>query len=637
MSWMNMLYKTYENNAGKAGKEVANQAMLSLPAHMMASAQIEITIDENGEFQDAFEVPKDDKRTIIPVTEASSGRSVGIAPHPLCDTLSYLAGDYCNYAKTEKEADKSKEKFEAYTKALQDWCESEYSHFKIKAILKYTEKKQTIADLVSKGIIELDEDGKFSAKKLQGTVYEKCIVRYRVNPSQYSDNSDAVWQDPTLFDSFIKYYLSHKQGYRDICYIKGEESSICSNHPKGILAANYGAKLVSANDSSGFTYRGRFIEPFEACTVSYEATQKAHNALTWLAANQGVTYGDKEKRTYICWNPNGKVVPQLDNIYVDSEKQIIEGDTEPEFAQRLREAFEGHQHTLDDNDDIVIIALDAATTGRLSVTYYNELKASDFYDRLTYWGESCNWFMPLFTSENKPYKKIQTPLTKRIVDYAFGYEQGNFIKANDKVMKEQSQRILHCMLDRQPIPRDIMHALVLKASNPLAYSYWNKERVLSYACAMVAKYYNYKIEKGMINNMSEISTKLDINNNDRSYLYGRLLAIMEKIERDVLNMSKDPNIKGRITNAERLWLAFTIHPMRMFKILTEQVNRYQNRLTKDKREEYKDLIQKIQTTLCSLYSVGELNKPLEETYLPGYYCQREKLYTKNITEKNKED
>lgn len=621
MSWMNMLYKTYENNAGKAGKEVANQAMLSLPAHMMASAQIEITIDENGEFQDAFEVPKDDKRTIIPVTEASSGRSVGIAPRSLCDTLSYLAGDYCNYAKTEKEAKRSKKKFEAYTKALQDWCESEYSHSKIKAILKYTEKKQTIADLVSKGIIELDEDGKFSAKKLQGTVYEKCIVRYRVNPSQYSDNSDAVWQDPTLFDSFIKYYLSHKQGYRDICYIKGEESSICSNHPKGILAANYGAKLVSANDSSGFTYRGRFIEPFEACTVSYEATQKAHNALTWLAANQGVTYGDKEKRTYICWNPNGKVVPQLDNIYVDSEKQIIEGDTEPEFAQRLREAFEGHQHTLDDNDDIVIIALDAATKGRLSITYYNELKASDFYDRLTYWGESCNWFMPLFTSENKPYKKIQTPLTKRIVDYAFGYEQGNFIKANDKLMKEQSQRILHCMLDRQPIPRDIMHALVLKASNPLAYSYWNKERVLSYACAIIKKYYN---EKGV-----EISMTIDENNTDRSYLFGRLLAAAEKFERDALDGSREPN-------AIRLWSAYVNHPLRTFETIKENLTPYRRKNGIEKSEKFDRFCSKIFAKIQETDDLN-LNRSLNETYLIGYYCQREKLYTKNTTEKNKED
>ena len=42
MSWINMLYRTYENNMSKAGKSVENGKMLSLVAHMLAKAQIEI-------------------------------------------------------------------------------------------------------------------------------------------------------------------------------------------------------------------------------------------------------------------------------------------------------------------------------------------------------------------------------------------------------------------------------------------------------------------------------------------------------------------------------------------------------------------------------------------------------------------
>lgn len=56
---------------------------------------------------------------------------------------------------------------------------------------------------------------------------------------------------------------------------------------------------------------------------------------------------------------------------------------------------------LDNNDNIVIIGLDAATTGRLSITYYNELKGSDFYDRLTDWGQTCCWYFTEFSPEKK--------------------------------------------------------------------------------------------------------------------------------------------------------------------------------------------------------------------------------------------
>ncbi|MGN0601841.1 MAG: type I-C CRISPR-associated protein Cas8c/Csd1 [Oscillospiraceae bacterium] len=610
MSWINMLYQTYENNSDKAGRFNSNKAMLSLPSHMIASAQIEITVSENGDFQGACVVDKDDKRTIIPVTESSSGRASGIAPHPLCDTLSYLAGDYCNYVKTEKERKKAEEKFAAYSEELKKWSESEFTHPKVQAVLKYTEQRHTISDLVLAGIVKLDENGKFTDDKIQGNAYEKCIVRYRVTCSQYTEASSAVWQDATLFNSFIKYYLSHKQGQKNICYVTGENSSVCTNHPKGIVAANYGSKLISANDSSGFTYRGRFTQSDQACTVSYEATQKAHNALTWLAANQGVTFGSSDKRTYICWNPKGKKVPRLDNPFFSYDDEIIEGDTESEFKKNLYKAFNGYNNVIDNCDDIVIIALDAATTGRLSITYYNELKKSDFFDRLTYWGETCKWYMPLFTPEKKPYTKVQTPLTRKIVDYAFGSEHGGIIQADDKVMKEQSQRIFRCMLDKHPIPRDIMHALVIKASNPLAYSYWNRQKVLSYACALVSNYYNHKGEK--------VSMIIDENNNDRSYLFGRLLAAVEKFERDVLDDSREPN-------AIKLWPSYVHYPLRTYNKIIADLTPYRKKHTSSECVNF----DKFCSYIFSKFKDEDnknMNKSLSETYLISYYCQKAEFY-----------
>ena len=82
MSWLNELYFTYENQYG-----VDNDCKtpLSPVAHMLAHAQIEITLDEMGSFAAARVLSKEEDITVIPVTESSAGRSSGIAPHPLCE------------------------------------------------------------------------------------------------------------------------------------------------------------------------------------------------------------------------------------------------------------------------------------------------------------------------------------------------------------------------------------------------------------------------------------------------------------------------------------------------------------------------------------------------------------------------
>lgn len=604
MAWMNTLYQTYEANAQMAGKATEG-VPLSLVAHMTANAQIEVWVNPDGEFCGACTVEKENAKTIIPVTESSASRSSGVAPHALCDTLSYAAGDFGKYLSSPKETKKAEEKFKKYLAALKDWAESPFSHPKVRAIYEYAAKRRMTRDLILSGLLEV-EDGKFLNKKVSGSVYEKALVRFRVIGIQ----PDAVWQDESLFHSYIQYYASSQSGEKDVCYVTGESDTISVNHPKGIVAANYGAKLISANDTANFTYRGRFSTSAQACTVGYAATQKAHSALTWLAARQGVTAGTQDKRTYICWNPNGKKVVDLEDQLGLEDDDEPRAYTEAEYKKRLLQTLEGYRNQLDNNDKIVVIGLDAATTGRLSVTYYNELKGSDFYDRLADWFSTCCWYFTRFTNDKKPYTTVRTPPNKQIVRCAFGTEQGAFLEAGDKLMKEQSQRILHCMLDRQPLPRDIMEAAVRRASTPQAYSTGNRERILSTACALVVKYYSDR-EKG-----ERINMAIDYENTDRSYLFGRLLAVLEQAEHSTFARGET-----RDTNAIRLQSAFVNHPMSTWQILEDQLNPYFQRMTAGSRYFYKDLISEI-TEKISESNPEQLNRPLGELYLIGYYLQR---------------
>ncbi len=605
MSWMSQLYKTYEENISCSH----NESSITPIAHMNANAQIEVSLDENGNFKRAVRLEKKDGVTLIPVTESSASRSSGIAPHPLSDMLPYIAGDFGDYCEDEKQKKKSAEKFSCYIYQLKKWAESANSHPKVKVIYMYLKKKCLMDDLIKSGIVALNENGKLDVQKISGQSYEKVIVRFLVS-------GNPTWTDGTLIEAYTDYYFLAQTGKRDICYLTGEEKILSENHPKGIVAAAYGAKLVSANDVQGYTYRGRFHDSEQAYGLSYEASQKIHSALTWLIKKQGVTIGTKEKRTFVCWNPKGKEVPDIWDFGLESEQSK---DSGPEYHKKMVKTLYGYMEQFEVDDQIVVMGLEAATTGRLSITYYNEFSAIDFISRIIEWGDTCRWNYLKLTGEKKPYYKEETPSFRRIVECAFGMQRGNFIEVDDKILKERTQRLLKCMLEKQLLPMDLLQALVQRASTPLADSSWNRECVLSTACAMIAKCnYDRKSDgKGV-----EEQMKLDSNNQNRSYLFGRLLAVLEKIERMTYERGET-----REPNAIRLQSAYVNHPMQTWKILEDAVKPYFQKLYPKKREDYRTLISEI-TGLFREEDSTVLNCRLEEGYLLGYYLQRAELNKK---------
>lgn len=630
MSWMERLYKTYENNIGKSQQ---NSIALTPLAHMDANAQIEVLLDEEGNFCGAHIVDKKDAVTLIPVTEASAGRSSGIAPHALSDTLSYIAGDFANYCKEEKLKKNAEDKYQCYIKHLKVWNESEYTHPKVGTIYQYLDKKMLISDLIKAEIVTLSDEGTFDDKKISGQPYEKAIVRFRVICEESVSNS--TWEDATLINAYTKYLMSVQGGKADRCYLTGEIQIRTENHPKGIIAANYGAKLISANDTQGFVYRGRFRNSEEAYSLSYETSQKIHSALTWLAKKQGVSIGTTDKRTFICWNPEGKETPDILNPLELDEEYILnplgldeEEDTEGEYIdilykKKLINTLQGYHTQFADTDNVIIMGLDAATTGRLSITYYNELPASDFLNRIMYWGETCNWLYLKYTEQKQPYYILETPTFQKIAKCAFGHEQGKFIELNDKVLKEQVQRLMKCMLDRQPMPRDIVSALVNRTSTPLAYSRNSRETLLSTTCAIIIKYY---IDRGILKGDKD-EMKLNLENRDRSYLFGRLLAVFEKVERSTYEKGEK-----RDPNAIRLQSAYVNHPLKTWKILEDALKPYFQKLNPGSREYYKRLISEI-TEQFREEDSALLNQELKETYILGYYLQRAELNKKKDNQK----
>ena len=120
---------------------------------------------------------------------------------------------------------------------------------------------------------------------------------------------------------------------------------------------------------------------------------------------------------------------------------------------------------------------------------------------------------------------------------------------------------------------------------------------------------------------------------DRSYQFGRLLAVLEKAERDTYD--KD---ETREPNAVRLQSVYSRRPLYTFKLIEEQLHRaYFPKLKPGTRNFYKNLISEIISRLPDC-TEQELNQPLKDTYLLGYYLQRKALYTaKENKEAKKEE
>ncbi|MGN7402021.1 type I-C CRISPR-associated protein Cas8c/Csd1 [Cytobacillus praedii] len=621
MSWLLNLYETYESNldeVGKISKKYNGQEFTLLPiSHTTQTAHIEVSITEDGEFHTASIIDKSDGSTLIPCTEDSASRAGSkIAPYPLHDKISYVAGDFVAYGGQIKK----EEPFSYYISQLKEWAESPYAIPPIKSIYTYLNKRRLIKDLVNSGILYVGSDGNLietwdkNAETFLGekppifsTVtgeQESAFVRFTVHSSNRI--LPKMWKDIDVYESFIKFYKD-LLGNDDYCYVTGKLLPSTEKHANKIRNAGDKAKLISANDTSGFTFRGRFNKANEVANISYEVSQKAHNALKWLINKQAKII---DQRVFLVWgNDTLSAIPDMidDSFSIFSmdetatAKKEIKSFSNEEFAIQFAKAIDGYKNDLSTGANINILVLDSATTGRLAVLYYRSLDKEIYFNRLKNWHSTCAWEHRYRKNEDQEFVQFYgAPATKDIAFAAYGP------KANDKVVKGLMERMLPCVIDKKEIPTDIVRSAISRASNPISMERWEWEKTLSITCALINKREGY-------------SVSLDKENEDRNYLFGRLLAIADVLERNALDLNDQ-----RATNARRYMNSFAQHPERTWRTIQGALQPYQARLG-EKVWYYNKLIDEVGS---KLKPEDFNNKPLSGKYLLGFYSQRHDLYQK---------
>lgn len=587
--------ETYDNMKSLAGVESEERkAALAPIGFITTGVQIEITVTEDGEFRGAeqiFDISEDskgksqksEKKIIIPATQKSAGRSSTSAktsPHPLCDKLMFMCPE-------------NKESYEAYLEQLQDWCDSEFACPKIKAILKYVKKGTILTDIASVGNAKADD-----------------FVCWRVLSTDCAE-PEEVWKSPSVIDSYINYYQSKTDtsSEKALCYVSGEITTPAQLHLKGVVSFAGNAKLISSNDATNFTYKGRFSDDSEALTVGFISSQKAHNALKWVVSNDGFRYGN---RMFVCWNPKGKKTKNPFASLFPEYSEAEENPTPTNYRKILAKTVLGYKNNFKPEDETVTAVFEAASKGRLSVCYYSEMKAEDFLERLRFWDETTAWLHRTFG--------VTSPNLRNIADAAYGVPrtsgENQAVETDEKVLATAMQRLLLCRLERAPFPADIMRSAVQKCSSLQLYDKQNREKQLFTTCAIIKKYIYDRFKEEW--NMAPEPEK-----KNRSYQFGRLLAVLEKAERGAFD-----NGEKREPNAIRMWSLFVKRPMYATTVIIEQLkNAYYPRLEPGERSYYDKLIEGIMRVI-SEFPENEIGKPLGEEYLMGYYLQKDALYQK---------
>ncbi|MDY3121082.1 type I-C CRISPR-associated protein Cas8c/Csd1 [Suipraeoptans intestinalis] len=647
MSWAEELIDLYEKNSAKAGivqykkilgakgKEEMIPYVLLPPFHTTVTAQIQVTLDKEGNFLSAEKVEEEDKLTIIPVTEKSGSRTAGKAPHPLCDNLKYLSGEYHRYVKGENEEHPSC--YEMYLEELKRWIGSEFTHDKATAIYRYIERGTILQDLIRENVLKLDQEGYLSEEtKIEGIAQQKAFVRFVVRGTGKEvrkESCDECWKDRTLQNAFVQYYHSSGQ-VEELDYLLGQYQTISYLHSKKIRNEGDGAKLISSNDETNFTFRGRFATKEEALQIGLESSQKMHNALKWIIRRQGKSF---DTLMMVTWESDLKQMPpweaDTDTIGETTKEEGVEGDFQdsvweeeeeeatdgnPITAGQFFSALEGYRKQVNHTSRMILMAFDAATTGRLSLAEYKTLETTRYLGNIRKWHERCAWHQWKTKRGLRRYY-YGVPGIREIADILYGSESNGRLKiagdSDKKLYAEVSKRLLPCIWDGRNIPVDLVMRAIQRASTPLGFQEkYNWEKAVTLACSLVRKSRCERNEK------EEWSVALKEECNNRDYLYGRLLAIADRIEYRTYDKEKDGK---RVTNARRYMSTFAQRPFETWKVIEENLQPYLNKLEWKDRQYFESLLDAV----FSRFEMDDFqkNSRLDGLYLLGFHSQAHEL------------
>ncbi len=592
MSWMQQVCETYAYACTTTAPLDAENPLATV-GFSTDTVSIVLRLDAKGQFLDAERLPEPNIQVIPTTLHSVAGRSGDASPpHPLVDKIKYLGTP-------------------AHLALLDAWCACTHTP---PCICAYR-------DYLAKGTLHADICQCFAQKayKTDKLTSEKVLV---CMPTTDPNERDNLCLRPSVRASWEQFFEEDcDKEAKALCAVLGEVLPAMNNHPYLYETC----RLISQSKSkTGKRCEGRFqSKPELALSLSVRASYQIHNTLRWLLGKDTpYLYGTR----LLIWDTAGQALPDITSFdpYEDEED---ESETQTPFlGTLLRQAVakgasgyfstplpQYHAQQIK-TATVVVLALDAISNGRTALVYYQALHGADYLANLLHWYEGFSWMQLGKTGKATRY----SPLPRDIGNLLYGTGKDQSIRnLKNNLMK----RLLPCITNRAPLPVSLLQQGFRKLCQPLSYSRNQRfhrkdwETALGVVCALGHK---IDFDKG-----EDASMECNPKDFDRSYLYGRLLACADIIERNALRQGE----KERTTNAMRYLQRFQNRPAETWLFLrTQKIEPYLQALSPALAQYYRREINDIQASFQD-NDIG-LPEPLSVRMLQGYSCQMQWFYTK---------
>lgn len=584
---------------------------------------IELLLSKESDLLEARVLPEGE--TIqFPVTEDSVARSSGVAPHPLVDSASYVIQD-------------GEKRSTAYMKQMENWLAYDDNNF-VRIIHDFLTQPKVL-DSVMQKVKDSEEDEAEKQKKNAVTIdFEKVFFTFSVENYDglknvsVSENRDLQ----ARYKAYVEYLNANDPSKEKItCNLSGKKDYLCIKH-QPLMGT---ARLVSQITANDENYRGRFTMADQSIKIGMETSQKIHLMAKYLLSGQGTRRWLGEQANMVSWFSNdlsnavafdpSKSAEMPAGIFEKLLAEQKDKSDAPAIADEMTEnivkSFTNGKQLFSDDATYYIAIFDKISNGRVATKYFRALSASRLKENLVAWQEKYHWRG--YSKGNRD--KVFTPSPRRMVLAAYGVERDGFLEISKKdFLKNQYQNILTALVEGRSMPENFEKALGVNIRHRQNYD--NTWMEVKFCALAVLK------DKGGFKD-----AMLNRENTDRSYLFGRLLALFERMEAGTFGEKEE-----RSTNAEKMWTSYTNHPATMMMRLRTLLKPYERKMatSEQNRGLYFKLsrdISEVTNMLHDNYDMdsAEVNRPLDYGFIFGYEAQMRDIFTKRNkeTEEAKEE
>lgn len=603
-----------------------------------------INIEKDGTFFNLEDVREESGKGTLYRLPFNGSHTNAIIPFWFWDNCTYIFG-FCDklckeyFAKlsdwhiaTDEEWNKLKEENPSVNKT--DWNDSKNKELKDleenweqeilekwKSSTEFKKHKAFIS--LCKRIYEETKDIKFKAVcEFYNKNQLKCIWRneawkiIRKNPSanitfRVRGDYKVVADNPKLVN-----YIERDSSKEGVCLVTGAKGKIirtATNTP--INGCKNSASLVTFQKDMGFDSDGK--EQCYNAPISYEADFAVSTALKRLISTESHNKFILGDRTYVFFASSdnqeaASVEDAFFGLFTDDQQDNPDAGI-LSVRKSFASIFSGKE-TIKSDERFFIIGI-APNVGREAIVFYSEQSLTEFVKNINSHFDDMTLFSALDKTPTYGINGIFKTIFRKY-NYGKPKKEGNYPKNLIDAMAKS-------IFMNLPYPETVYNATLqcIRTEDRTLKNNNNSLKGKDITCAAIIKAYINRRNNQSIN---KISSKMDINDNHKGYLYGRLFAVLEKIQelsnKDNKYMS---NLCARYMNAA------STTPAAVFPTILGLSVHHMEKIEFDKT--LKDLECEIMSKLNDAFA-PQLSLEEQGRFFIGYFHQYQDLHTSSQKE-----